>query len=73
MSRSCPDCGGTDLEAEFVDIGVGEQQVTPYHCNTCGWQERNPYDDDELLDEGFDDDGEVFGDRQHGAPKCEGS
>lgn len=42
---TCPWCGSSDLEAEFVDIGVGAQQVTPYHCCACGADEMNPYDD----------------------------
>lgn len=36
----CPNCDAP-LEAEFVDIGVGEQQCTPYRCTNpeCGWVE----------------------------------
>lgn len=34
----CPQCGG-ECEAEFVDIGVGMQQVTPYGCVDCEWYE----------------------------------
>lgn len=32
------DCGccGAEAHAEFVDIGVGLQQVSPYHCSMCG-------------------------------------
>ena len=26
------------LEAEFVDIGVGEQRIEPWHC-LCGYNE----------------------------------
>jgi hypothetical protein len=31
----CPWCMSTDLDATFVDIGVGMQRVTPYRCNNC--------------------------------------
>lgn len=34
----CPRCASV-ARAEMVDIGVGLQQVTPYHCNDCGWTE----------------------------------
>lgn len=37
----CPACGGT-LYCEYVDIGVGMQQVTPYECGDCGWQQPGP-------------------------------
>ena len=48
----CPKCG-SKCEAEFVDIGVGEQQCTPYHCTNekCDWIES--YEDfniDQLLE-----------------------
>jgi hypothetical protein len=36
---TCPNCGGTNVEAEFVDIGVGSQQATPYGCLDCHWVE----------------------------------
>lgn len=32
----CPRCGAT-ATCETVDNGVGEQQVTPFACYTCGW------------------------------------
>jgi hypothetical protein len=31
----CPWCMSTDLDADYVDIGVGMQRVTPYRCNNC--------------------------------------
>lgn len=31
----CPWCKSLDVHAEFVDIGVGQQQVTPYSCGEC--------------------------------------
>lgn len=33
----CPICNNKAY-AEFVDVGVGLRQVTPYHC-ACGWVE----------------------------------
>lgn len=41
----CPFCGSTDLHAEYVDIGVGEQRVTPYQCAGCGAREFYSSDD----------------------------
>ena len=38
-SIQCPKCGGP-CEADFVDIGVGEQQSGPYSCQECGWIEK---------------------------------
>lgn len=40
----CPHCGEA-AEAEFVDIGVGEQRVTPWYCAPCQWTE----DDDPAM------------------------
>ena len=40
----CPECG-TKCFAEFVDVGVGYQQVGPYHCSKCGWTEGCYYQD----------------------------
>lgn len=34
----CPRCASV-AQCELVDIGVGMQQVTPYHCEDCGWTE----------------------------------
>ena len=41
----CPVCR-EPVEAEFVDIGVGMERVTPYACPPpgCGWVE--PYGDE---------------------------
>lgn len=40
-----PNCRwcGTETYAEFVDIGVGFQQVTGGDCFECGARERGPY------------------------------
>ena len=37
----CGWCGSAELDAEFVDVGVGARgvQVTPYNCGYCGAQE----------------------------------
>jgi hypothetical protein len=44
--RDCPYCRCTRCEAEFVDIGVGYQQVSPYVCPECCAVEVGPYDKD---------------------------
>lgn len=44
MKGECPYCGHIGY-AEFVDIGVGLEQVTPYHCHHCGADEINPWYD----------------------------
>lgn len=33
----CPFCGSPDIDAEFVDVGLGGDgmQVTPYRCGDC--------------------------------------
>ena len=40
---TCPYCGA-ECEAEYVDIGVGMQQVTPHECFDCHAVEAGPYD-----------------------------
>jgi hypothetical protein len=42
-ATKCPYCGAL-CDAEFVDIGVGEQQVSPHHCHSCGATEIGPFD-----------------------------
>lgn len=42
---TCPFCLGARVYCEFVDIGVGYQQVTPYDCGDCGAQQMSPYGD----------------------------
>jgi hypothetical protein len=53
----CPNCGFPDCRADFVDIGVGEEQCGPYVCEPdlggCGWVQPNspeielpPFDDE---------------------------
>ncbi len=46
--ENCPYCGA-ECEAEFVDIGVGMQQCSPYMCMTCHAYEIGPYDDEKVL------------------------
>jgi hypothetical protein len=43
----CPYCGCGDTWAEFVDVGVGHQQVTPYICENCGAYQTSPWMEDE--------------------------
>jgi sarcosine oxidase delta subunit len=45
VSVRCPFCDSTRVDAEFVDVGVGMQQVTPYQCGDCLAQQFNPYSD----------------------------
>lgn len=40
----CPYCG-EEAEAEFVDIGVGLQQSTPYGCPSCHAVQIGPHDE----------------------------
>jgi len=40
----CPYCGGPTY-AEYVDIGVGMQQVTGHMCEVCQAVEAGPYCD----------------------------
>lgn len=40
----CPMCGER-TDAEYVDIGVGNQRVEPWHCQACGWVEPVPADE----------------------------
>lgn len=39
----CPVCKGP-ASCEYVDIGVGSQQCTPYVCENpeCGWVQPDP-------------------------------
>jgi ssDNA-binding Zn-finger/Zn-ribbon topoisomerase 1 len=53
----CPNCG-QDAEADFVDIGVGEQRVSPWGCPHCHWIENTSVD--EFIDD-FDWDSDPFG------------
>lgn len=40
-TRRCPYCGD-EMQAEFVDIGIGMQQCGPYICLTCEAYEIGP-------------------------------
>lgn len=46
----CPYCGH-EADAEFVDIGVGMQQCTPYGCPNCHAVEIGPHDEPKELTE----------------------
>lgn len=43
----CPWCGG-ETDAEYVDIGVGHQQVTPFECGACSARQWYPSPDKPL-------------------------
>lgn len=36
---ACPYCCSRHVDAEFIDIGVGYEQVTPWHCVSCDARE----------------------------------
>lgn len=38
IEPNCPTCG-EPLQADYVDIGVGEEKCGPYFCDACGWVE----------------------------------
>jgi hypothetical protein len=60
----CPECGCFAVWAEFVDVGVGFQQVTPEECSNCCWSAQYGADD---RDDGF----QAFLDGQPGlTPEC---
>jgi hypothetical protein len=45
---SCPYCG-SECRADYCNIGVGFQQVGPFHCDGCGSSEIGPYDEPRSL------------------------
>jgi hypothetical protein len=48
----CPFCG-TTAEAEYVDIGVGDERVTPWGCPECqAYEYASHYHGKEPFDEG---------------------
>lgn len=40
-TQDCPYCE-SEMEADFVDVGIGMQQCGPYHCHACGASEIGP-------------------------------
>ncbi len=58
---ACPNCGHASLEADVVDIGVGNLEG-PWHCLDCGWME--PKEDYGLIE--GDDDFSLNGEPKHG-------
>jgi hypothetical protein len=38
FEMKCPKCGAEAM-ANFVDNGVGMQQIEPYYCEACDWVE----------------------------------
>jgi hypothetical protein len=51
LTERCGWCGSTDVEAEYVDNGVGYQQVSPHVCSTCHAVEISPYNEDPITPE----------------------
>jgi hypothetical protein len=47
----CPYCDGI-VECEYVDIGVGSQQVTPFQCMECLSTQMTPHHDNSEASEG---------------------
>ena len=39
--KDCPYCK-SEMEADWVDVGVGVVQCGPYHCQACGASEIGP-------------------------------
>lgn len=44
MNPKCPYCNSENIDCEYVDIGVGSIQCTPYVCHDCNAIQINPYD-----------------------------
>ena len=40
-TRECPYCK-SEMEADWVDVGIGMQQCGPYHCESCNASEIGP-------------------------------
>ena len=40
-TKGCPYCGA-EMEADWVDVGVGVVQCGPYHCDGCYASEIGP-------------------------------
>ncbi len=49
-TEKCPYCGKR-CEADWVDVGVGEVQCGPFHCDYCGASEIGPHDKERPLTE----------------------
>lgn len=48
--QNCPYCKA-EMEADWVDVGVGIVQCGPYHCRVCGASEIGPEMNYELLED----------------------
>lgn len=46
---NCPYCNTQCYPAQYVDVGVGYQQVTPHECHNCYAVEISPYAKDKNL------------------------
>lgn len=49
-TEECPYCQ-TVCDADFVDVGVGEVQCGPFHCDECGASQIGPCDEERILTE----------------------
>lgn len=47
---NCPYCG-KEVEADYVDVGVGFVQCGPFYCNDCEASEVGPHDKTEGRDD----------------------
>jgi hypothetical protein len=43
-TETCPYCANPQCDAEWCDVGVGFQQVAPFHCEQCHAVQIGPYD-----------------------------
>jgi hypothetical protein len=48
---TCPYCGNPDCQADYVDIGIGLQQMSPFYCEGCGACQIGGYDNPAELTE----------------------
>jgi len=48
--KTCPYCGDTECEADYVDVEVGFVQCAPFYCRACGACEIGAHDEPHPLD-----------------------
>lgn len=49
--RTCPYCHNDQCEADWVDVGIGLVQCSPFYCDNCGACEIGGYDEPAELTE----------------------
>jgi hypothetical protein len=49
--QTCPYCGYDQCQADWVDVGVGLVQCSPFYCDECGACQIGPYDNEVELTE----------------------